>query len=305
MDFTKMFDISVALDESQYFQDDGSLIAPLRFSDEIHSIDSPTLELLLKYVRQHIVPENANSLYDRLWLAGRTCNLTRTLTEFRARGNNFVVTNDINMHLVWDHPMMHIKPLPSWCTNYSIVSAIQTYGPYTDGISENINGFLFSYSRLVKTRHDFEIAKESSLITPADLSWDKWSAFMYGIQFTDPQRMPGRYRYGALRLNRLNLIKQTSLKHFGLYYHSKYPNYETYFGRYIQVSFILFAFMSILLSCAQVIFPFDNRPLYYDWLLYYIAVLFFWGTISIVIAIAVIFLAVVGWFIKFVTRHDN
>ncbi|KAF9082990.1 hypothetical protein BGX29_003457, partial [Mortierella sp. GBA35] len=66
-----------------------------------------------------------------------------------------------------------------------------------------------------------------------------------------PERLHGRYRYGPLRLDRLNLIKRTNFENTGLFYHNVYPSYEAYFEGYFQAAILVFDFLSIMLSCGQ------------------------------------------------------
>ncbi|CAO3568785.1 unnamed protein product [Mortierella alpina] len=257
-----MFSKEVALDKTPYDLDSE---LP-HFSDEIQPLsfipNSPR-ESLAECVRQHIVPIQANEIYGSLWMAGLSCVKTRTLTQYHCLGNTFVVTDDVNLHLVWDPrtARMFIKPLPSWCTNYDIVSAIQDHDP---ALYHNIHGFLFSFSKLVRSQYDFKLAQEHSLIG-GETEWEAWRTFMNGIQFIECTTMPGRYWFGPLRLNRLNLIKRISFRNYKNYkpfYFSTYTGYTSYFQGHFQASVLVFAFMSILLSSGQLIISIEGRPVW-------------------------------------------
>ncbi|OAQ28766.1 hypothetical protein K457DRAFT_41878, partial [Linnemannia elongata AG-77] len=164
-----------------------------------------------------------------------------------------VVTVDIKLHLVWDtrSKIMYLKPLPAWCTNHTIVEMIRDNDI---DLYENLCGFLYSYSRLIRSSHDFELAKKTLLIQ-TEVDWKKWRIFVNSFQAKIPhERLHGRYRYGPLRLDRLNLIKRTNFGNTGLFYHNVYPSYGAYFEGYFQAAILVFAFLSIMLSCGQVLF---------------------------------------------------
>lgn len=293
---SEMFRREVELDKTQYSLDN---TLP-HFQDEVYPIPSTSdnpKESLAEFVRKQVVPIKANEISDRLWKAGYSCENIQTLTRYRCLGDNFVVTDHIILHMVWDRQTttLYIKPLPDWCTSYDIVSAIQNHDPQ---LRNNIHGFLFTYSRLIQSRYDFKLAKENSLIMEK-ITWEAWCEFMKDMQFIDCKDMPGRYRYGLLQLDRLNLIKRTSLRHFEPFYFNPHPSYWAYFQHHFQASILLFAFMSILLSSGQVIVSIKSREEHMDDLFYYVSLGCFGVTVEIIIMfilsyVALLFITWVG-----------
>ncbi|KAK3806521.1 MAG: hypothetical protein JOS17DRAFT_767656 [Linnemannia elongata] len=279
---------------------------PLFFDEEIDAVSegpSPkdVIEHLVRFGRKHLIPKEANKIAGDLWKAGRHCEKTRPLTAFQCLNNSFVVTIDIKLHLVWDtrSKIMYLKPLPAWCTNHTIVEKIRVNDPE---LYENLCGFLFSYSKLIRSRHDFELAKKTLLIQ-TEVEWEKWRHFVNSFQTKIPhERLRGRYRYGPLRLDRLNLIKRTNFGNAGLFYYNVYPSYGAYFEGYFQAAILVFAFLSIMLSCGQVLFGIADRPAYMDGLLYYVSVVSIWMTIGIIGVITLAFAIGATKFVRMVDR---
>ncbi|KAG9319058.1 hypothetical protein KVV02_002818 [Mortierella alpina] len=284
------------------------LTPPLFFDEEINAVsEGPsfkdvTLDVV-RFGRKHLIPEEANKIASDLWKAGRLSEYTRSLTAFQCLGHSFVVTLDIKLHLVWDSrsKIMFLKPLPAWCTNHTIVEVMRKNDIE---LYENLIGFLFSYSRLIRSRHDFELAKKTSLIW-TEVEWEGWRHFVNNFQTKiPPEMLHGRYRYGPLRLDRLNLIKRTNFRSPGLFYHNVYPSYGAYFEGYFQVAVLVFAFLSIMLSCGQLLLGIADRPVYMDGLFYYVSFMSFWITIGTigVITLHPVTLAFASGPMKFVRR---
>ncbi|SPO06687.1 uncharacterized protein DNG_09379 [Cephalotrichum gorgonifer] len=131
-----------------------------------------------------------------LWLAGRPMP-PRPLHHQLVLGRTIVVTERMDMHLVWKNDRIFLKPLPGYlildatfwpkylaCTDECAVSKRAAVGAAADSsgllpacdrtrIRKSAMGLLFSYAALIMHESDFEIAKDRRLI-PADLPWLKW-----------------------------------------------------------------------------------------------------------------------------------
>lgn len=298
----ELFSLASELDSTSY---SSILTPPLFFDEEIDAVsEGPSLNDVtadfVQFGRKHLIPEEANNIASDLWKAGRHCKYTRPLTAFQCLSNSFVVTVDIKLHLVWDtqSKIMYLKPLPAWCTNHTIVGMIRDND---FELYENLCGFLFSYSRLIRSRHDFELAKKTSLIW-TEVEWERWRHFVNSFPKIPHERLYGRYRYGPLRLDRLNLIKRTNFENIGLFYHNVYPSYGAYFEGYFQAAILVFAFLSIMLSCGQVLLGITDRPVDMDGLFYYVSVVSFWMTIGIIGVITLAFVTGATKFVRMVNR---
>jgi hypothetical protein len=92
---------------------------------------------------------------------------------------------------------------------------------------------------LVCTRIDLKIAHDNGLL-PIDISWEQWSSFsravLRGLDYVNFQDINPRYRYGSLRLQRLNLIyrfrsREQRLSNLIRGYSFQYKEYSTFFER--------------------------------------------------------------------------
>ena len=70
-------------------------------------------------------------------------------------GRSIVITESVDLHLVWQEDRIYIKPLPDYITNHSVWEKVlcQDNALYEVGA-----GFLLSYLWLICHRSDFEVA---------------------------------------------------------------------------------------------------------------------------------------------------
>jgi hypothetical protein len=152
-------------------------------------------------------------------------------------------------------------------------------------------GFLLSYVWLVRSERDFDMAVELGLL-PGNLTlnwlvletrdkgenmlhsspvssrseskssrgWPLWrllvAEILHHIDINAPFDIAPRFRYGELRLSRLNHIYRFSPQFRGSNwlrgYEMRYQSYGTFFRRNFSWVFITFAFMTSILSAMQV-----------------------------------------------------
>lgn len=86
------------------------------------------------------------------------------------KGRKIVLTEDPNLHLVWNYGSVYIKPLPHYLLSHSFWD--QNLAPGSEHRGKAL-GFVRSYERLIRYPSDFELAKEARLIpsssSPASL----------------------------------------------------------------------------------------------------------------------------------------
>jgi hypothetical protein len=222
-----------------------------------------------------------------IWAAGLPRN-ARALHRQRMLDRQIVVTEQMDLHLTWYESdagtKLFIKPLPAWLLSHQFwldnLCGHSTETPATYSIQSSASsplskeairaakirkrhasalGFLVSYSWLVGHPSDFYIAKEAHLL-PEQVTYEKWSAFMFAFfEKFDVAKTPiaPRYRYGDLRLARLNAISRY-VPHLwfqqpirGFYYlHHTYSSFFSQRFRWITIR--LFAYMAIVLTAMQV-----------------------------------------------------
>jgi hypothetical protein len=154
-----------------------------------------------------------------------------------AASREIVISEQMDLHLVWERQRIYIKPLPRYLLDHafwqdcalckevdrcpcSVYSEVEKAGilemrdvSTTDGSCDKRKlysiaiGFLLSYVALIQYESDFDIAKSSKII-PEDLSWRAWRSLVK--QLLDKPELQGqvhkRFIFGELRLGRLNKI---------------------------------------------------------------------------------------------------
>lgn len=175
-----------------------------------------------RFLRRELNTPVIDELYHVLWLlslkSGRNID---PLHRQKIKGREIVPTEEVKLHLVWTKDRIYIKTLPICLLNHTVwdvflgTAATQDWRTAAasaaildEGFDRGVAlGFLRSYALLIQSPLDFVFAKEAHLF-PEDLDidwirWAKFTAHFYGIQ--DGQ-VSKRYRFGQIRLNRLNLL---------------------------------------------------------------------------------------------------
>jgi hypothetical protein len=140
-------------------------------------------------------------------------------------GREVIVTEQMDLHLVWSSKWISIKPLPRFILELQFWReylcckdncACPTAGDFAVQGSYNecpqrklwrsATGFLFSYAALICYESDFLIAQEKHLI-PLDLTWSSWRLLVQELntEFIY-NKINSRFLYGELRLGRLSKI---------------------------------------------------------------------------------------------------
>ncbi|KAI9369760.1 hypothetical protein BJX61DRAFT_549349 [Aspergillus egyptiacus] len=159
-----------------------------------------------------------------LWLAGLPLP-PRALHHQILLGREILVTEQMDMHLVWTTGRIFLKPLPRflldpdfWVTYLNCehgcgcpLNADKAF-PVTQQecqcrvLRRRALGFLFSYASLLSHESDFLIARDKHLL-PIEVKWPAWRVL---VEQLDTQHIypyiDNRFFYGELRLSRLNKI---------------------------------------------------------------------------------------------------
>lgn len=197
-----------------------------------------------------------NDIHQHLWLAGLP-NAARPLHRQKLIGRSILITEDPDEHLVWFEAQLFIKPLPDFLLNYKY---------WNDNLCSDLElrkcacGLLLSYAWLVRHKSDLIIAKESGLVSK-NMEWPDWVEFLEG--FLDNINLEAlcdvnkRYKYGELRLSRLNTIYRVIppayfLRNFIRGYRSGSTWYNAFFERHFKWMLAVFAILSVFLSALQV-----------------------------------------------------
>jgi hypothetical protein len=197
-----------------------------------------------------------NAIHQHLWLAGLP-NAARPLHRQKLLGRNISVTEDPDEHLVWFETQIFIKPLPDFLLVYDYWNNNLCSDPE---LYKSACGFLLSYAWLVPHRSDLNIAIEYGLLSK-DIEWANWveflDVFLDNINLETLRDVNKRYKYGELRLSRLNAIYRLAPPAHSLHnlvrgFSSMSTWYKAFFERHFKWMLAVFAFFTVLLSALQV-----------------------------------------------------
>ena len=157
------------------------------------------------FFAQELNVSRLNRLHNHLWLAGLE-RPARPLHQQVAIGRTIVVTESADLHLLWEDIRIYVKPLPEFLL---CAAAWDQYLNRSKEMHERACGLLLSYLWLISYPSDWRLAQTFGLL-PADMSWECWTDLARCISTNmDIQTLNGiniRYRYGELRLRRINWI---------------------------------------------------------------------------------------------------
>ena len=133
------------------------------------------------------------------------------------RGRTIILTERPQLHLVWYYDRIFIKPIPGYLLSWAFWSYLITQ-PVE--VQKAAVGFMRSYSYLVYSETDFILALEKGLIpntaptvTGKDrFTWDSFARLITSFEDLSDDDVSPRYRYGELRLSRLNFYSRIFLR---------------------------------------------------------------------------------------------
>lgn len=215
--------------------------------------------------------------------------LPRPLHHQLLLSRDIFLTEQMDMHLVWTTGRMFLKPIPRFLleprfwekylaspepcsclgenadpqsTTTKTQSGTANTGSKSDTNSvEECNGglqmcalsFLFSYAALITHESDFQIAQEKRLL-PDKLTWSAWMTLVKELDTGNIyDKIDERFKYGELRLSRLNKIYRFTRWPLLL---GPYMTHWHEYGSFFQDNFTWLAsttvFIAIVLTAMQV-----------------------------------------------------
>ncbi|KAH8652846.1 hypothetical protein BGZ61DRAFT_500805 [Ilyonectria robusta] len=207
-------------DASRHDHDQLLLLLPASYRTESGDLAAAGRQVT-PCVEKELDLQRLASIHSWLWVAGRLMP-PRPLHHQLVLGREIVITERMDMHLVWTTGRMFLKPIPRFLLEpqfWTKYSRGRECGCSSDkdnaqgctqergrDIRQHALGFLFSYAALISHESDFRIAKENRLLPP-EISWPGWRIFVEQLdtEFICPHIDP-RFHHGELRLNRLSKI---------------------------------------------------------------------------------------------------
>ncbi|KAM4060722.1 subtilisin-like serine protease [Hirsutella rhossiliensis] len=216
-------------------------------------------------VEQELDLRRLNEIHDWLWAAGRPAP-PRPLHHQLILGREILVTERIDMHLVWTTGRMFLKPIPRFlleprfwttylsCHQQQVACAGNQLGYNKErkrGLRKRALGFLFSYAALISHESDFRIAMGKQLLPPGT-EWPDWRVL---VEQLDTEHIYAhidrRFYHGELRLSRLNKIY--SLLHSPLRgYMSHWDQYGAFFHDTFAWLATAVVYVALVLTAMQV-----------------------------------------------------
>ncbi len=223
-----------------------------------------------------------------------------------------IVTENPQLHLVWYYDRIYIKPIPRYLLSHAFWKFLNTQ-PVE--LRRAITGFVRTYSYLVRYECDFRLASSDEhqlALIPKDdgsvsadgsdhITFERFARFIAPFQKLPDDSVSPRYRYGELRLSRLNMYARIFLRK--LTFHHIDAQWGAYLRRFLAPILSIFAVLSVALSTMQVELGVqgslqDSPPI---WTRFAYASRWFSCLVLVVIAITVIFFSLL---IAFMILHD-
>lgn len=185
------------------------------------------------------------------------------LHQQAAFGRSILVNSSAELHLVWYHDRIFIKPLPECLLSYAFWAYLFEGGQpqLTDearlALYKAAVGFVRTYAYLIRDELDFELAIRHKLIPPS-VDVQHYVEFIRRFAAMPNDASSPRYKYGELRLSRLNFWAPIALARWD-YFNTKRQS-DSYFTRYFSPLLFMFALVSVLLSAMQVALAAQQLP---------------------------------------------
>lgn len=207
-----------------------------------------------RFLQLELKTPKLDTIVKQLWLAGLP-RCARSLHRQKLVGRTILITEDPNEHIVWAGAQILIKPLPGYLLDYDFWV---TYLCGDKELYEAASGLIMSYAWLICYESDLRIAKDEGLL-PKTVQWIPWTAFLreYLVKNNPDtlETVPERYKYGELRLSRLNSLYRFtswSLKNLVRGYMSSSTGYKEFFARNFAWLLAVFVYITVVLSAMQV-----------------------------------------------------
>ncbi|KAK6504623.1 hypothetical protein TWF481_006562 [Arthrobotrys musiformis] len=258
-----------AIPEPPYSLDTAKRILSQTFPGKAPNFPTPAIfhsQSVEDYINSELDFSRFRKTSSSLFWAGLPGNIS-PLNKHVALRRQIIAAEQTDLHLVWGGGVVYIKPLPPFLLNHSFFA--KTIIPPRAGVdrvcnpriipSEVYNAarwMLLSYAKLIRHPSDLLIARQSGLLAGVEIeeeiTWPNWVAFASEIlENVCFEEFEGRFWYGDLRLDRLNIIFRFRL---GLL-RGFFLNYERY-GSFFSTNFkwvaISFLYVSVVLSAMQV-----------------------------------------------------
>jgi hypothetical protein len=210
------------------------------------------------FLRKEFCNQDVEIMAPHLWIMSTQSSANvNPLHRQLVKGRRIVITEEPHLHLVWWHDRIFMKPLPKYLLSHTF------WKVFLDDKSVNLVndresirraalGYLRTYRHLIHHESDFRIAQQDDLrLIPQHVQWPDFCRFMSSFDQIRDCDVSERYCDGELRLSRLNLYAPFLLHK--AHFEQIHGQYSDYFTRLYGPILFLFAVVSTLLNCMQVV----------------------------------------------------
>ena len=212
---------------------------------------------LVAFLEKDLLSEELEKTSSRLWvMSTQSSSNINALHHQKIKGREIIVTEQARLHLIWIHDRVFIKPLPKYLLSRTFWERFLSdestqLGHRRDSMRRAALGYLRTYRHLIQHESDFTIAKQDHLrLVPQNVTWNDFCQFMSEFHGVADENVSGRYRYGELRLSRLNFYAPILFRK--AYYEQIHGQYGDYFGRLYGPILFVFAVVTTVLNSMQV-----------------------------------------------------
>lgn len=209
--------------------------------------------------------DDVDRMAPHLWMMSQQSSANISpLHRQRVKRREIVVTEDPKLHLVWMYDRIFIKPLPKYLlsdnftrkyllSSSSLPSPLLLRPNQKTEIRAATLGYLRTYSLLIRYESDLRIAQDKNLcLVPREMCWPQFCNFTRQyLPTTSDADVSERYRFGEIRLTRLNFYSKFFLRKSA--YQRMYSSYGAYFSRFYGPLIFIFGSLSTQLSTMQVL----------------------------------------------------
>jgi hypothetical protein len=212
---------------------------------------------LIEFLTRDLCAPKLERLVPHLWkVSTQSHDHISPLHRQRVKGREIIITEDPELHLVWICDRIYVKPLPKYLLSYTfwdkyLLDLKSPLGGDRERILCAALGFVRSYFYLIRHESDIRISQSESLcLIPTNVDFECYSRFSAGFSSLTDSRVSGRFRYGELRLTRLNLWNRLGL--FRGNFYPVYHSYRDFFAQLYGPMFFVFALIALALNAMQV-----------------------------------------------------
>lgn len=161
---------------------------------------------VVSLLKSDLCVQRITDIESWLWVCGRLLP-PRALNTQAVLRREIVPSEHVELHMLWTSGKIFIKPFPFYFRSEDFRKQMyDSKEPWSfDG-----RGLLYSYTALLAHPYDLKLAIDNGLMCPA-MEWENWQAIVTEFMKEHPypnifKRISIRYRYGELRLSRLDKI---------------------------------------------------------------------------------------------------